>query len=813
MASLYSQAEQPPAGEISPSNEKAAKFSGNVSKLKNVKILDMLKKHLPVLIMLLAIVVVSYQLREIPNRFGILPDIDTYYIYRLNEYILQHDFQLPEKDVLRNYPYGDTLFDRRGALYIPPTVYIILNPILNISFFQFAFIYPSMMGALAVLIMFFVCKELFKSKKAGLFSALFLGTVTAFFTRTSTGEIEKEAISAPFMFLTFLFFIISFREGRWRRGLVYGILSGIFLGLTGSAWGGVQIVLFLYAIFALVLLVFNQNIKNLAVSYLPTVFIGIAILWSTPAASGALLTDIVPLGIASILIIRLAAERFRLLEEKSLKFIPIAIMVMFLIAVLIGSVFIDSLNYTLNQAIDIITFKNVQATTVAESIPGDWNSIYVSTAVVYTSLPNAAYLNLLFSIWTFFFLGSIVLLWMLYKTKDTLMLLPLIFLTMSIFSVFGLGIRFTYMIGVPAAMVAGLFLSWLLNNAFRIKTIGAGKAWMLFIIFGAAALVGAYTTSANPVIPYGFLASGLILLLLSVLDRYSDKSSRLKAIHNRMASGLRHGRFDIILIPIVIFACLTVALNIENARAYSNALGPSINQPFLEAMEYLRTQTPEGSSVFSWWDFGYWFQTVGERPTILDGGGAGAISRYDAALFFTDNPDNWDNWSPNLISNVSYILMDYTLPGKYGAITKIASNGHQVVGFIQFDPRPSIVQSRDNITIYEYSAPPYALWLPSRSTEESGIVLADSPLLLQSENGQYVSQSYINDVCTTGGIIRAANRTDSIGGCVSISQQGIFYIPPVAEHTIFSRLMFMEGVGLPLEKVFDNRFIQIYKVE
>jgi hypothetical protein len=37
-------------------------------------------------------------------------------------------------------------------------------------------------------------------------------------------------------------------------------------------------------------------------------------------------------------------------------------------------------------------------------------------------------------------------------------------------------------------------------------------------------------------------------------------------------------------------------------------------------------------------------------------------------------------------------------------------------------------------------------------------------------------------------------------------------VPAEIEHTIFNQLMFMQGYGLPVEKVFDNGAVQIYKV-
>ena len=95
---------------------------------------------------------------------------------------------------------------------------------------------------------------------------------------------------------------------------------------------------------------------------------------------------------------------------------------------------------------------------------------------------------------------------------------------------------------------------------------------------------------------------------------------------------------------------------------------------------------------------------------------------------------------------------------------------------------------------------------------ESGGELKGTPMLLVSENDQFYSKVYINDICSTSGINTVGLEQQSIGGCVAFTNFGIFYVPQEAEHTIFSVLMFMDGKGLPVEKVYDNQAIKIYKV-
>jgi hypothetical protein len=236
-------------------------------------------------------------------------------------------------------------------------------------------------------------------------------------------------------------------------------------------------------------------------------------------------------------------------------------------------------------------------------------------------------------------------------------------------------------------------------------------------------------------------------------------------------------------------------------------------------MGFLRDSTPPNSVILSWWDFGYWFQSRGNRTSMADGGNLGGAYHhrdYDIADWFTSPAAAWDGENRTLgyyFDDIAhhnftmYILMDYTLPGKYGAISKISSRGSDVVGFLQFSQSGNFQQ--DNRTIVEFKADPYALWVPFDNNSN----VVGSPMLLTSQGNQYYSKVYVNDLCTTKGIIHVGDESPKLGGCVALSSVGVFFIPEVAEKNMFVNLMFMDGYNLPVEKVFDNQWIKIYKVD
>jgi len=48
--------------------------------------------------------------------------------------------------------------------------------------------------------------------------------------------------------------------------------------------------------------------------------------------------------------------------------------------------------------------------------------------------------------------------------------------------------------------------------------------------------------------------------------------------------------------------------------------GPSAHIQWQNAMSWVRESSKEGGIFVHWWDYGYWVQTLGERPSVTDGG-------------------------------------------------------------------------------------------------------------------------------------------------------------------------------------------------
>jgi hypothetical protein len=128
---------------------------------------------------------------------------------------------------------------------------------------------------------------------------------------------------------------------------------------------------------------------------------------------------------------------------------------------------------------------------------------------------------------------------------------------------------------------------------------------------------------------------------------------------------------SIIVILLIFISSMTFYDTINGQARYT---GVSANPQWQNAMNWVRGNTPQDSLFVHWWDYGYWVQYLGERPTVTDGGHFCKywdylIGRY---LLTTPNPESALSYMKTL--NVSYLLIDPTDLGKYPAYASIGSD-------------------------------------------------------------------------------------------------------------------------------------------
>ncbi len=124
-----------------------------------------------------------------------------------------------------------------------------------------------------------------------------------------------------------------------------------------------------------------------------------------------------------------------------------------------------------------------------------------------------------------------------------------------------------------------------------------------------------------------------------------------------------------------------------------------------KAMSWVRAETPENSVFVHWWDYGYWVQTIGQRPTVTDGGHLIGYWDHLTGRYLLTTPYPETALSIMKTYGVSYLLIDSTDLGKYPAYSTIGSdetNGDRASQVILTVVNPSQTQETQNETIRVY---------------------------------------------------------------------------------------------------------------
>lgn len=103
-------------------------------------------------------------------------------------------------------------------------------------------------------------------------------------------------------------------------------------------------------------------------------------------------------------------------------------------------------------------------------------------------------------------------------------------------------------------------------------------------------------------------------------------------------------------------------------------VGSLLNDQWENAMAWVRNDTPIGSVFLHWWDYGYILQTIGLRPTVLDGGNYDSYWDHLMGRYVLTTPNPNTAFAFMKSQNVSYLLIDFTDFGKYSAFSSIGSD-------------------------------------------------------------------------------------------------------------------------------------------
>ena len=556
------------------------------------------------------IVIIALAVRLMPIRWGYyLNEFDPYLQWRMIQYTVDHGFLawFQWHDTMSWYPYGADMptWNLYGEAFVVAAIVMLLRDLgVAASPFNAAMVFPVVAGTLTVLVAYFLGKD-FWGKGAGLLTALFLALNPSSIGRTQLGFLRHEPLGILLMLLMFLFFRRStVPKSSTRSTIVYSTLAGFALFYLAAEWAGSLFPLDLIPLYAVVLVLVGRYSKKLFLSY--SLSMGIFLIFTpflVPKLGFSDLTDITWLAVIAGEVVLLAREASSYLENTRVRFYTlVGAVAATAAAVAVLSYFkVVSLPYgKFFAVINPFVRGNVPIiASVAEHQPATWGSFFYEFGAI-----------------TFLILFGIVFVIQRGRNED-------IFLVLW---------------GITAVYFAASFvrLTLLLAPAFcilgAIGTVELGKPAV--DIVREAVIYPKRKTRVISRIGREFGLAIFLILLIAIIPTFWTAV---------------RGSYQ----PATI-----VTSSIPTAPSAGNELK---YQDWLEALSWMRLNTPPSSVVFAWWDYGYWITALGNRTTIADNGTQNSTQIGMIAQTFLDNITMA---IPNLQRyNVSYVAIFITPSG------------------------------------------------------------------------------------------------------------------------------------------------------
>ena len=522
-------------------------------------------------------------IRAQPADFGWeLHEFDPFFNYRATQYVVDNgiDAYFEWDDELSLYPYGrDVSLTSQVMLHITAAItYWIFGGGGNL--YDFTILFPVVIGSLTCVIVFALVRVI-GGTTAGLFSALFFSISLPVIVRGQIGWFKSEPLGLFFGVLAIYLFLSGIKSKNQKVAFGKILTSGVFLTLGLSAWGGNQFFIIPLGIFFLALPFIRSDHKFL--------------LWTIPTFT---FTSI----LTSLLFERLSVKFITGLGGLSL-IIP----TIFLVLCIVIQMKSNPNHKTRNGLIFLVAILVIS--------PSILMIVVDSQFIV---LPSFRYLNAINPLLT---------------TTDPLVDSVSEHATTSITK--------SFLFHSILMLFAGIGI-WIILRSKQTKSLDNDMISFALIL----GLIGVYISSAF--IRLEVFASLAVIIFaslgLSILSQqmFSEKNKINKVKSFAIKSSFTIGIVFLLVIPLTFPANSTIFTILDNPPTILN--GGSTHKissnDWTDSLEWIKNNTDKDAVIASWWDYGYWIQTKGERATLVDNSTLETKTIEKIANIFLDSPDN-----------------------------------------------------------------------------------------------------------------------------------------------------------------------------
>jgi len=506
----------------------------------------------------------SFMMRAQPLEYGFeLNEYDPFFNYRATQFVVENGLPayLEWNDELSWHPYGrDISTTSQVMLHVTAaTLYQIFGT--GSSLYDLTILFPVVVGSLTAVVIFAIVRTI-GGTTAGLFASLFFAVSPIIIMRGSIGWFKSEPLGLFYGLLAVYLLLSGIKSDKGKVSIAKIVGAGILLSFGLASWGGIQFFILPIGLFFLALPFLRKDNKF--------------IIWTSVIFTSA------------FFLVTGLYENADYVERVKTGFAFMSNLSGFF---LIGCTVFLVVFTIIKSVISKVQLRNGLILLGGAIIAG---IAIVSSGVI--SLGSYRYLNAAnpFLITTDTLIDSV--------SEHATTTIDISFYFLSTLMLF-------------AGLGAWLLFQKKVNRSLKIK--GEMAAFALIIGF-----LGIYFSSAFVRLE---VFGSISVIILSSIGVSILISKILKEGHKPASAVTKISFLAIIvaLFTVPMFYPEQINWSNNNAGAPPTILnsGTQLNlstNDWADSMQWLRENTPEDAVIASWWDYGYWISTLGERKTLAD---------------------------------------------------------------------------------------------------------------------------------------------------------------------------------------------------
>ncbi len=570
------------------------------TKLVSIGRFDLKPNHILIIGVLALSFSISFLLRAQPADYGFeLNEFDPFFNYRATQYMVDNgiDAYFQWHDDLSWHPTGRNVsHNSQVVLHLTAAItYWLFGG--ETDLYDFTILFPAVFGSLSAIVIFALVRVI-GGTTAGLFAALFFSTSLAILVRGPLGWFKSEPLGLFLALLAVYLLLSGINSYNKKIAFVKLIGAGIFTAFSISAWGGNQFFIIPIGLFFVALPFLRNDHKFL--------------LWA------------VPLFTAVTFLTTLGFERASAAFTFGLGGFTLAVSTLFFISCILIQIKSPK-NKTRNSLLFLLVLL-IMAPTV----------LLINAEFQFLPTASYRYLNALNP----FLTTEIPLVDSVSEHATTTLEQSFLFHS-SLIAFAGIGI-------------------WLIFKNLQNKNSSFIKNDM--IIFALVlGIIGVYTGSTFVRLEVFGSVSVIILASLGItaLTKYffADHLKSSIPASKLLQLSFIAGITILLAVPLVYPAGSEVSSLVDIPPTILNGATSYgvVTNDWLDALNWIKNNTPEDAVIAAWWDYGYWISTMGERASLADNSTTRLGVIENIARMFFDNPDS--AWTTLNETESDYVLI------------------------------------------------------------------------------------------------------------------------------------------------------------